>query len=326
MDNDIYRNPYPAMLTISNILVPRDFSPVSDRALRQALVLAAHRGATIHVLHAEVPYAAERREKYESDPTAGIEELRDALHRAGAVSEAALNAVTVTGAVRRDVAAAPSILRYAADEGVDLIALGTHGRRGASRILLGSVAEEVVRRADRPVLTVRGEDESVSGVIRRILVPVDFSKYARNATRVAKEWAALYGAKVDLLHVVEETLHPAFYVGGVQSVYDADPNIEEKVRKRLTTIAEEVGGPDVPTEVHVKGPGTAAPVVAEFVDEHDVDLVTMSTHGRTGLERFFLGSVAEKVVRHVSCPVLTVKAFGRSLVAADTEEEHAAQA
>lgn len=79
------------------------------------------------------------------------------------------------------------------------------------------------------------------------------------------------------------------------------------------------------TEIHV-GPGKAASAIAEFVEEHSTDLVCMSTHGRTGLERFFMGSVAEKVVRHVRCPVLTVKAFGSSLVEGTTEERAAVDA
>lgn len=315
------------MLTINNILVPRDFSAVSDQALRHGFALAAHMGATLHVLHAEVPHAAENRETYDSDPTSDLDSIREELTRAGAAPEEALDSVSLVGSMRRDVAAAPAILRYAADEEVDVIVLGTHGRRGASRILLGSVAEEVVRRADRPVLTVRGEEDppdSVPGPVDRLLVPVDFSEHAQEATRVAKEWAALYEAQIDLLHVVEENLHPAFYVGGVQSAYDADPNIEEKVRDELTAFADEVGGPDVPIDVHA-GPGSAAPTIAEFVEENDVDLVAMSTHGRTGMERFFLGSVAEKVVRHVPCPVLTVKAFGRSLLTSGADAKASAR-
>ncbi len=313
------------MLSINDIVVARDFSSVSDRALRHGLSLAARTGARLHVLHAEVLHDHSASEDERPSPSEGVDELRAELKERGVFSAASIDEVTVLEAVRRDVAPAPAILRYAADEEVDLLMLGTHGRRGPSRILLGSVAEEVVRRARQPVLTVRGEEDGPSSSaesIEQILVPVDFSDFSREALRHAREWAALYGAEIDVLHVIEETLHPAFYVGGVRSIYDAEPNIEQKVRQRLEAFVEATEGPDVNVRLHV-GPGSAASAIAEFVEEQGIDLVCMSTHGRTGMERFFLGSVAEKVVRHVHCPVLTVKAFGTSLVSKDAEERAA---
>ena len=304
------------MLAVDNLLVARDFSSVSNRALRYGLGLAARTGATLHVLHAEVLHDADDR----SAPGDGIDALREELARRGAASMEALDAVSVVEVTRRDVAPAPAILRYADEEEIDLIALGTHGRRGPSRVLLGSVAEEVVRRADAPVLTVRGKNEggraTPVGLLDRILVPVDFSDYSREALRAAAEWARLYNAQLHTLHVVEETPHPAFYMGGVRSVYDVEPDLDEKVKAKLGEFADETIGARDDVEAHVRT-GAAASEIAEFVESNSVDLVALSTHGRTGLERFLLGSVAEKVVRHVRCPVLTVKAFGRSLVAPD---------
>jgi nucleotide-binding universal stress UspA family protein len=302
------------MLAVDDVLVARDFSSVSDRALRYGLGLAARTGATLHVLHAEVLHDAEDG----SAPGDGVDALRTELAETEAVSAAALDAVSVVEVTRRDVSPAPAVLRYADEENVDLIALGTHGRRGPSRILLGSVAEEVVRRAEQPVLTVRGESEggraTPIGLLDRILVPIDFSEHSREALRTAAEWAGLYDAQVDTLHVVEEDLHPAFYVGGVRSVYDVEPDLDDKVQAKLNDFVSETLGDDV--EAHVQT-GSAPSAIAEFVEANGVDLVTLSTHGRTGLERFLLGSVTEKVVRHVRCPVLTVRTFGRSLVSAD---------
>ena len=311
------------MLAIDDILLARDFSSVSDRALRYAFDLAARTGATLHVLHAEVLRHADRSDEHPT-PTMDLDALREDLKRTNTGSASAIDAVDVVEVVRRDISPAPAILNYAADADVDLIAMGTRGRRGVSRLLLGSVAEEVVRRADRPVLTVRGQtedDRPVSvGALRRILVPVDFSDYSREALRTARDWAALYDASIDLLHVVEDDLHPAFYVGGVKSVYDAVPDLDDKVRAKLQQFADEVDDGDADVRTHVRI-GAAASGITTFVDEHDVDLVALSTHGRTGLEEFFLGSVAEKVVRHVPCPTLTVKAFGRSLVADESPSE-----
>ena len=307
------------MLAVDDILVARDFSSVSDRALRHGLSLAARTGATLHVLHAEVLH--DLGEDDRPSPGNGIDTARDELARAGAASAEALEGVSVVEVTRRDVSPAPAVLRYAHEKDIDLIALGTHGRRGPSRVLLGSVAEEVVRRADAPVLTVRGEEEggraTPVGLLDRILVPVDFSAPSREALRVAAAWADLYGARIDTLHVVEEDLHPAFYVGGVRSVYDVEPDLDEKVEAKLRDFASDTMGSADGVDAHVRT-GSAPSEIAEFVETNGVDLVALSTHGRTGLERFLLGSVTEKVVRHARCPVLTVKAFGRTLLSPDS--------
>ncbi len=304
------------MLSIDDLLVARDFSSVSDRAVRYAFDLAARTGATLHVLHADVLHeAGGAKDRSLSDD---LSALREELKETGALAPEAVNTVRIKEATRRDVSPGPAIMSYAAEADVDLIALGTHGRRGPSRILLGSVAEEVVRQADRPVLTVRGEADDgpvrTPDSIERILVPVDFSDFSREALRTAKEWAALYDATIDALHVVPEALNPAFYVGGVKSIYDMHPDIEEKVQERLDAFLEDTEGPVADVRAHV-GVGNAVPDIIEFVDANETDLVVMSTHGRTGLDRFLLGSVAEKIIRHVHCPVVTMKAFGRSLIA-----------
>ena len=303
------------MLQLNNILLARDFSSVSDQALRYAVDLADRTGATLHLFYAEVlhedPFGPVK-----TDAPGSLEDrIRKRLRQDtnGALLTETYPSLKLREGVERDVAAAPAILNYAADHDVDLIVMGTHGRRGVRRLLIGSVAEEVVRRADRPVLTVRKDDlEADQMAVERILVPIDFSDYARDALRYACEVADLYDARIDLLHVIEENLHPAFYVGGVQSVYDVVPDIENKVLDRLRTFYEKVAG-DETAEVHVAS-GRAAREITQFAEQRGSDLVVMSTHGQTGLEHFLLGSVAEKVVRHVPVPVFTVKAFGKSLL------------
>ena len=315
------------MLNVRNILLARDFSPISNQVLRHGLDLASRTGATLHLLYAEVLHESAVPSDARPDPSADLDKVREQLRRSGNGAPLATDPteVPVEEAVVRDVAAGPAILSYADENDIDLIALGTHGRRGIRRALLGSVAEEVVRHADRPVMTVRGrEDELDRGTpaIDQILVPVDFSKHSREALRTAREFARLYDARIDALHVVEESLHPAFYVGGVKSVRDIDPDIEDKAQDRLDEFLEMTDGPDVETATHVLL-GKPAPKIEEFVESHGVDLVCIATHGQTGLERFLLGSVTEKVVRHVGCPVLTVKAFGRSVIQPESSKEAA---
>lgn len=315
------------MLKLNNILLARDFSSASNHALRHAVDLARRTGAALHLLYAQVlhedPFGPSAPDRSGSPE----DRIRHRLRRD--VDDTSLAKkypeLTLHERVERDIAAAPAILDYAAGRDVDLIVMGTHGRRGVRRFFLGSVAEEVVRRADQPVLTVHQGKEDVRAVtppppVERILVPVDFSYHAREALLHACAVAELYEAELDLLHVIEENLHPAFYVGGVQSIYDVEPDIEDKVRERLHAFYAEADAPSKPEMTVYATPGRAAREIPRFAAEHDADLIVMSTHGLTGFEHFMMGSVAEKVVRHADVPVFTVKAFGRSLI-----ESHAVE-
>lgn len=294
------------MLVVDRILVPHDFSAASARVLPHGLALAAKMEARLSVLHVtdrdDAPY-----------PARDLRAIRDDLQRAGVASEEALRAVHIEGVSRKDGGVAETIHRFADAEDVDLIALGTRGRHGTRRMLLGSVAETVIRGAERPVLALRGAgtgDPPVPGALNRILVPVDFSEAAQGAGRIAAEWARLYDAQVDLLHVVTGSAGPPSDREPIPE--EGRDRAEKKARRALTRMGGELGALGVPIAVHVRA-GAAASTINEFVEDRDTDFIVMSTQGRTGLERFLLGSVAEAVIRHVPCPVLTVRPYGRSI-------------
>ena len=309
------------MLTIKNILLAQDFSSSAREALPYALRIAERTGATLHVLFAEVLH------EDLADPAAfaaskarDLEDQMQASLDAEAPSAIEPHRLRVEHAVVRNVAAAPAILDYADEHDIDLIVMGTHGRRGVRRLLMGSVAEEVVRLSPCPVLTVRRDNiDGERGHVRSILVPVDFSKHAREALRYGKALAGLLGAHLDLLHVVEENLHPAFYGPTVQSVYDVEPDLDAKALEQLRKLYAETEGPDGEVSYTVRA-GHAVREVLRFVETEGTDLIVMGTHGLTGMERFFLGSVAEKVVRQSPCPVFTVKSFGKSLLPAEAAQ------
>lgn len=144
------------MITLQNILVPSDFSECSDAAVRYGLELARRFDATLHLLHVvqdpmTMPWAGE----------GFVVPMIEAIEQWQKQAEERLKAMVPPadrGRVRVDstvASAYPEILRFAADRGIDLIVMGTHGRGGVSHLLLGSIAEKVVRRAPCPVLTVR---------------------------------------------------------------------------------------------------------------------------------------------------------------------------
>lgn len=207
----------------------------------------------------------------------------------------------------RGVAPGPVILEYAEKEGIDLIAMGTHGRRGVKRFVLGSVTEEVVRQAPCSVLTVRERKERplAPPAVRRILVPVDLSGFTDPLLRAANNVAEGYRAALDLLHVVEPLPFPAPLVGAV-TIHDLIPDPSDQALEQLKGLIDSLGDTSVPITPHVKD-GRAAATIVDTAEAVGSDLIVIASHGLSGLEGVLLGSVTARVVRRAGCPVLVVK-------------------
>jgi nucleotide-binding universal stress UspA family protein len=305
------------MTGITRVLVPTDFSAASKEAFAYARALAERFDASLHLVHAfEDPFAtaAFAAEMYAPLP-ANLRDtmLRDIEQRLAlqfpADDRARFKGTTeiVTGPT------AKAIVEYSHSLGSDLIVMGTHGRGGMAHLLLGSVAERVVRTAACPVLTVR---ETPARAIRRILVPTDFSATADAALDYARLLAGRFGAALQLLHVLDD---PFVTEGLAAEAYmteapvlrsallrDAQDRLGHRVAP-LPGVSEIEGTPRasrVDAEVLF---GHGAKTIAEYAAEREADLIVMGTHGRTGVAHLLLGSVAERVVRHAPCPVLTVK-------------------
>jgi nucleotide-binding universal stress UspA family protein len=306
------------MLQIKKILLPTDFFPCANQALDHALYLAKKHNAEFHMLHAIVLHDDDPH-----NPAAHVVNL-DEIHQrlkelASADMDAAIrerkeSGVTIVTEQRRGVAAAAVILRYAEENDIDLIVMGTHGRRGLGHLFLGSVAEEVVRLATSPVLTIREQAERQDvRRMARILVPLDFSEHSSNALQCAREIAITYGAKLDLLHVIEETTQPAFYEMAGVPLDELRADREKKSIQEMERLHVSSTGPEIKADYHAMV-GRASRDIVEFAKENDIDLIVIATHGLTGIRHLLLGSVTEKVVRMAPCPVFTVKAFGKSLI------------
>ena len=320
------------MLQIRRVLFPTDFSDAADAAFVPALRFAELHGAELHVLHAVVlhaddPHAPEHHfpepERVASEMGRIAEEKLEKVTTGVATAE-----VEVVRAQRRSISAAPAILDYAAEHEVDLIVLGTHGRRGLRRLFLGSVAEEVIRGAECPVVAVRGPEEKPwrSREVRRIVVPTDFSGPADLALKHAERLAAATGARLDLLHVLQVENYPDFYYPvRAMPIFDRE-RLREDAEEALERFVERVEIPtSIETATHVAD-GRAVDEIVAFCDAAPADLLVMATRGRTGLERLALGSVAEGVLRRAPCPVLLVKPTGRSLLTAGEEAAQGASA
>lgn len=309
------------MLKIKKILYPTDFSEPSDQAFAAAVFLAERYGAELHMLHVLALHAADPNDPEHSLP--GLDDVYEQLSSAADVrmrtaGETHASTIELHQSQVRGLSAAAGILDYAEDQDIDLIAMGTHGRRGLRRFIMGSVAEEVVRLARCPVLTTRGEDgQKAPERFNRILVPIDFSAHSRAALDNAKRLAADYGAQIALLHVVEEVVYPDFYypvsaIGTIQA-----ESLREEAKRRLDKMRDELG-PSATAHVSI---GRASFEIAQFAAENGNDLIVIATHGLTGIESALLGSVAGRVTRMAPCSVLSIRSFGKSLLAEPNEAE-----
>jgi len=288
-------------MSVRKILFPTDFSHTGDGALELATSLARKRGATLLIVHVEEPPAAYGGgEMYYGMPDPATEDLREMLQRViPSDREVGFEHHLVTGDPANVIA------RLAEQEGVELVVMGKHGRTGLARILMGSVAEAVVRRAPCPVLTLRQrhnlqeQDEGEEPRKRKILFPTDFSHTGDAALKMASSVAGDWDATLLIIHVEE----PAMDYGGEMYYGMIEPATED-LTKMLHDVAP--ADPLVRCE-HRLLAGDPTAVIPGFAEEEGVELIVMGTHGRTGLMRLLMGSVAEAVVRRARCPVLTYK-------------------
>jgi nucleotide-binding universal stress UspA family protein len=288
------------------VLVAADFSDTSRAAFRVACSLACETRSQVFVLHvAEPRYKLDVPAEFGGQPGLDLPvprtpaelgelkaRLRDAYvpHRPFDVEYETREGVT-----------AEEILRYCEKRGCDLIVMGTHGRTGLRRLVAGSIAEAVLRRARCPVLALRTPELPPEAErVQVILHPTDFSSCSEPALQVARSLARDYGARLVVIHLIPSDVLVQEAVVMLENPRE-DLDSLETMRKRLD-------GPDLKFPVEVRlDHGDAMAEIPRVAGELGCGLIVMGTHGRTGLDRFLMGSVAEAVLRKAPCPVLAVK-------------------
>lgn len=308
------------MLDITHVLFPTDFSEGAEPAFPQAVRFAEWHDATLHILNVQTEARPGDLDTTREFPIP-YSTLKGWIDRAGGAAEdkPSLKTVDVEQTQVDATAPAEAITDYAEHKEIDLVVMGTHGRRGVDRVRFGSVTEEVVRTAPAPVLTVRADAPSTVGTVRRVLTPVDFSEASTTALRHAKELALTYGAEIDLLHVVDEPAYPSVYE--LTSADLAGPEIIKNAEQGLADLAETIIGHEHAVAQVVSGHPVEG--ILNYVEENEVDLLVIATHGRTGLNRLLLGSVAERVLRQSPVPVFLVKPARASLLDESSAREAA---
>lgn len=287
---------------MKRILVPLDGSPLAEAILPVAEEWAKEEGAEVILLRALLAYHVPGRDDTEAqvrvveDGEAYLKEMAEGLERRGLKR--------VRWVIWYDEPAraiAEAVARYE----VDLIAMATHGRSGLSRLLLGSVAEAVVRSARVPVLLLRGQSAWKPWATGKILVPLDGSQTSEAILRVVERLAGPRDLTTALLEVIEPipSVVRAETPLGLEDMFTFRQRDAERY---LAKVAEPLRDKGLRVECAAQY-GRAAETIAAFARPEQVDLIAMATHGRSGLGRLFFGSVAEGVLRSAAVPVLLFK-------------------
>jgi len=298
-------------MQIRRIAVGTDFSMESAVAVRQAMQLARHLGAEVILVHC---YPMTQAQLNAHEQSLGhAEEFRQVLREAMSQSHDRLaelhQKLTGQGAeVSQLLADSPADvgLSQAAEQlRADLVVVGSRGRTGFSRLLLGSVAEKVVRTCPTSVLVARGPE--VRDGFRSVLLPTDLSDDTDDALELANALAR-EDAAVELLHCWMEPI-PVVYEAGITTAGLVD-EIRDNAVRNTQALRDRLAGPDGDLIASVI-PGRPVSGTLQHLEQGDYDLVVMSSHGRSGLRRLMIGSVAEAVVRHAPCSVAIVRSRER---------------
>lgn len=294
------------------IVCPVYLNETSPQMLAYARHFAQLGDGTIYLLHV-VPTDELHllRKVYRPDESGGADistAERVAREQLEAIAQEHLNDTHYAILTQFNSNPAAGILEAQKEIGADLVVMSSHGRTGLAHLILGSVAEKVVRESVCPVLTIRqGDAEVASSAFQHILVPVDIADRSATALICARQIAAQHGGTIYPLHVVPtEDIYLQRDVYRLQEGEGTNLVRAEKVAKeRLAEISQTyLDGVRYEPVVHVSS--DPARTFLEMEKEVGADLLVMATHGFTGLFHLLLGSLTEKMMREAGCPVLAL--------------------
>ena len=295
-----------------SILVPLDGSAFGEHALPVAHAIARASGATVHLAQVHVPSV---KHYLASAPSvdAGLDAenrkreqayLEDIPARMGAEADLKLVPVSLDGPV------AQALATYVSTNEIDLVVMTTHGRGGFTRLWLGSVAYTLAHQITVPLLLIRPNETppelTARRTLRHFLIPLDGSPLAEQILEPTLELGKLMQAECTLLHVVE----PLQLIGysPTAAAVNLEANVTDSLRQDaeqyLGTLEQRLQADGVPVHTKVVIDAQSAAGIVRVAGESGMDMIAMATHGRGGLSRMLLGSVADKVVRSAEIPIL----------------------
>ena len=300
------------MIEIQRILCPIDFSLASRRALDHAAVLAGWYGSRVTVLHVYDPQllpeppvlfaeGARRPDPAETDSQAAEVQLLEWIAPLRA------KGIGVDVAFEQSHNAAQRILQVARALPADALVLGSHGRSGFERLLLGSVTEKILRKAACPVLTVPPPAIHATRLpFKHLLCPVDFFEPSLAAVEFAFSIAKESDAQVVLLHAIEWPVDDETIVDRAVDVSQYRHRVEGEAHRRLSALVPSDARWWCDPSIKVAW-GKPYRCILETAGADAADLIVMGVHGRGAIDVALFGSTTNQTVRRAPCPVLTLK-------------------
>jgi len=297
----------------TKILIPLDGSKTSEKVLPLARILAATLHLPVELLEvvdisaATAHVAADKARYLDYLLAEGESVSREHLKEVAANFSGSKVVCTVERGKPAEV-----IIETAASEPGTLIAMATHGRSGVNRWLMGSVAEKVLRGSSNPLFLVRANDEdamSPAAMIKSIVVPLDGSELAESVLPTVVEVAKTLDTEVVLCRAYE--LAASAYYGSEDYLPNYDAMLLRLKAEMESYLKEKADWLQACGLAHVSWvafEGPSAEQIADYSCQHPDAMVIMCTHGRSGVSRWVLGSVTEKVIRHCADPVLVLHA------------------
>jgi nucleotide-binding universal stress UspA family protein len=295
------------MLEIPRILCPTDFSDASQHALEEARMIAGWFGAAVTVLHVSPPpRVIEGPAGFAGSPTETT--IASLCHARAALAESVrpLRAagVSVDEIVLEDYDIEDCILEQAASDHADLLVMGTHGRTGLGWLIVGSVTDHVLRRAPCPVLTVPPQAiRTTKPPFTRVLCPVDFSPPSLEAVGFALRLAQEGDVHLTLLHALPDAMSTD---APARDTPAHRRRCEDSARHRLEALVPTDAWAFCEPQTRVVR-GTSYRVIVDVARNESSDLIVMGVGRQRSLDRLFVGSTTNQVIRHAACPVLTVR-------------------
>lgn len=285
------------------ILACYDLSPCSQEALEWALKLGEQFHSSLKVAHAFPLNGSSSTPALLESSNQLAEYIREQidqdLRRLSTLEAPSLRELEIEILQGRTI---PAILQEIQQNTPDLVILGTHGRTGFERVILGSVAEKIVRHSPAPVWIARNR---AHWPLQRILIPIDFSEFGEETLQLAQALTQKTSTAVDLVHVISlaEVVH---YPSSITDrAFSMDPKFFENLEKRAReNLQKMIDSSSLSLNPHVLT-GSPGAEICRLAQELKADLVLIPTHGRSGIRHLLIGSVAEQVIRYASCSVFS---------------------
>ncbi len=293
----------------TRMLVPLDGSVTAEKVLPYARGLARSLKIPVELLAViEIGrYGSGERARYlDALMDVAIRRNQEYLQRVAKTFQGASAEWTVEGGVPEEV-----IITKAGENKGTLITMATHGRSGLKRWLLGSIAEKVLRGASNPVLLVRANEEAKTEgetTPKRIIVPLDGSELAEGVLPTVVDLAKALKLKVVLLQAYSVKVIMYGYQDYFPDLNEIEAGLKKEATSYLDSTVEQLKSGGLADVVAIVSEGEAAEIIIELAKGAPNSLIAMSSHGRSGVKRWVLGSVAEKVIRHADNPVLVIRA------------------